>query len=47
VSRAKSVNQITEIESKTKEVGGAREIQSIGQALVRLTTSIKIAMRSL
>lgn len=47
VSRAKSVTQISELENDIKSVGGAFEIRTIAQALVRLTSSIKIAMRSM
>lgn len=47
VSRAKNVEQITNIETKIKKVGGAREIQTIAQALIRLTASIKIAIQSM
>lgn len=46
-SKSKSVAEIIDYEKQISSVGGARELQMIAQAIVRLTSSIKIAMRSL
>lgn len=46
VSRAKGVMEISTLEKKISAVGGARELKTIAAAILRLTGSIKLAMRS-
>lgn len=44
ISRAKSPREITSLEAHIDKVGGAKEVRLIGQAIRRLTASIKLAM---
>lgn len=46
ISKAKGALEIAALEKQIDEVGGARELQSIAQAIRRLSTSIKLAMRA-
>lgn len=46
LSRAKNLNEIAGIEKHFEKVGGALEIRAITSAVLRLTVSLKVAMRS-
>lgn len=47
LSKAKSADEIKEIEKEIKNVGGTREVRSLAQSIQRLANSIKLALEAL